>query len=48
VLSGGNDPVSGCDGGDRHGMMLVGESVGELFAPCVCHDEVDAAIMFEG
>ena len=48
VSSGSDDPVSGCDVGDGHGMMLVTERVGEKFGPSVRHDEADAAIMFEG
>ena len=46
MQSGSDNPVHGLDGGNRHGMMFVAKHAGESFSPCVCHDGMDAMVMF--
>jgi hypothetical protein len=44
----GNYPVGGGDGGDRHGVMLELECVGEAFAAGAFHDGANMAVVLEG
>ena len=39
------DPVGGGDGGCGYGVVAKLIGVGDALAPCVCHDDSDAAVV---
>jgi hypothetical protein len=45
---GGDDPVSGCDGGDGHGVVLETKGVGESFPTSALHYCLCTLIVLQG
>jgi hypothetical protein len=47
-VCGSDNPICGCDDGNRHGVVFVSKCVSEVFAPGVGYDGSDASVMLQG